>query len=413
MLNLQTRKWVIVGALFVILTVLFGGLLNFGVFFEPLRRHFFWTHAQTSSLITVLLLTMMVASPMVGLLLERIEAQSSIAIGATIAIAAYAIASLANSYHVLLVAYGLLGLGLAMSTLVPAQVVIANWFEERLRGTAFGVAAAGSAFGGVTMVLTADAEMGRWGWRDTYLASTVPIVMIVIPIVVLIVRSRPAVDVADLHHDQQLPGLEIGEGLRTRAFWMIIAAYLCWGFAIGVPIAHLIPYLMRIGYTAHSAAMVMVWYEAAGTIGGLLMGVFGDRLGGRFVLAACFAMITASFWALLGAYSAGMEILFIFLFGFGVAAPAGLLAMLLAQTLGLRSFGFFSGAGQFVLFLGLAVAPFVGGWIVDVTNGVYRDAFELCALVALCGAGVSLAIAVPRRRATSKITQPQSAGAAL
>ena len=30
-------------------------------------------------------------------------------------------------------------IALAMSTLVPAQVVIANWFEERLRGTAFGV----------------------------------------------------------------------------------------------------------------------------------------------------------------------------------------------------------------------------------------------------------------------------------
>lgn len=405
----ERHRWIIVGGLFVVLVVLFGGFLNFGVFFEPLRSSFSWSHAQTSSLLTALLLTLTIASPMVGLMLERIEAQTSMIIGAALAIAAYLIASQAHTYGVMLAAFMILGAALAMATLVPAQVVVANWFEERLRGTAFGIAAAGTAFGGFAMVLAADAAVRWWGWRGAYLASIVPIVVIVIPVILLLVRSRPPTGAAHADSHGALPGLEIAEGFRTSAFWLIMAAYACYGFAVGLPVAHLIPFFIKLGMTPHAAALIIAWYEVVGTAAALLMGLFGDRLGGKFVLALCFAMMTVSFWALLGANAMGLRILFIVLFGFSVASPTGLLALLLAQTLGLKSFGFFSGAGQFVLFLALSFAPFIGGWIVDVTLS-YRDAFGLCALIALVGGLVSLAVAVPKRIAVAQSAGAESVG---
>jgi MFS family permease len=396
----ERYRWIIVGGLFVILVVLFGGFLNFGVFFDPLRNAFSWSHEQTSSLLTALLLALTIASPIVGLMLERVEAQTSMIGGAALAIVAYLIASHAHSYGVMLAAFVILGVALAMSTLVPAQVVIANWFEERLRGTAFGIAAAGTAFGGFVMVLAADAAVRSWGWRGAYLASIVPIAVIVIPVILILVRSRPPGGVAHADSHGVLPGLEIAEGFRTSAFWLIMIAYACYGFAVGLPVAHLIPFFIKLGMTPHAAAMIIAWYEVLGTGAALLMGLFGDRLGGKFALALCFAMMAVSFWALLGASATGLRILFIVLFGFAVASPTGLLALLLAQTLGLKSFGFFSGAGQFVLFLGLSFAPFIGGWIVDVTLS-YRDAFGLCALLAVVGGLVSLAVTVPKQMAAA------------
>jgi MFS family permease len=380
---------------------MFGGFLNFGVFFEPLLTSFSWSHERTSSLLTALVLTLTVASPIVGLLLERIEAQTSIFIGAILGIVSYVIASRADSYAAMLAAFMIMGVAIAMSTLVPAQVVVANWFEERLRGTAFGIAAAGTAFGGLVMVLGADAAVRTWGWRIAYLVLAAPIAIIVIPVVLLVVRSRPPAGPIDAHHGGEAPGMEISEGLRSSSFWLIMAAYACYGFSVGMPVAHMIPFFIKIGATPHSAAMVIVGYEAVGTAASLLMGLFGDRLGGKPALALCFILMAVSYWVVLGASAMGLRILFISLFGFAVAAPTGLLALLLVQTLGLKSFSFFSGAGQFVLFLGLSFAPFIGGWIIDVAPGGYRDAFALCAILAVIGAAVTVAVRIPRQPAGS------------
>ncbi len=404
------RRWIIVGGLFVTIVILFGGFLNFGVFFEPLRSAFNWSHAQTSLLLTALVLSLTVASPLVGLMLERVEAQTSMLIGAILASVSYFIASKAAGYGLMLAAFIIMGIALAMSTLVPAQVIVANWFEERLRGTAFGIAAAGTAFGGFAMVLLADATLRRWGWRGAYIASIVPVVAVVIPLILFVIRTRPPEGAVQGHAAGEVPGLEIGEGFRSAAFWLIMAAYACYGFAVGLPVAHVIPFFISIGLTPHEGAMLIVWYEAVGTVASLIMGLFGDRIGGKFVLSLCFVMMAVSFWALLGASSPALRVLFVILFGFSVASPTGLLAMLLAQTLGLKSFSFFSGAGQFVLFFGLSFAPFVGGWIVDVTHR-YRDAFGLCALLALIGAFVSLAVAAPRIGAAAENAGVEQVGA--
>src|SRR5690349_2562590 len=109
MAGTEQRRWIIVGALFVAIVIMFGGFLNFGVFFEPLRTSFSWTHAQTSSLLTALVLALTVASPLVGLMLERVQAQTSMFIGAILAIAAYVIEYQAHSYGTMLAAFIIMG----------------------------------------------------------------------------------------------------------------------------------------------------------------------------------------------------------------------------------------------------------------------------------------------------------------
>ena len=47
-----------------------------------------------------------------------------------------------------------------MATLLPAALVVANWFQVK-RGTAMGVAIAGVSVGGMIMVQVAAADSGR------------------------------------------------------------------------------------------------------------------------------------------------------------------------------------------------------------------------------------------------------------
>ncbi len=86
------------------------------------------------------------------------------------------------------------------------------------------------------MTLTASYVIAHWGWRTAYLVFA-PVFLIVIPSVLLVVRSRPLgerrMSVAEAA--EMLEGFETAAALRTRSLWMIVLAQLLWAFATTDP----------------------------------------------------------------------------------------------------------------------------------------------------------------------------------
>jgi MFS family permease len=134
-------------------------LITFGLFFHPLASAFHWSYTRIAALITVECLMIAVASPIVGWVLERIEARFAISFGAAVATVAYLIAGGAHSFVSMLLAYGLLGISLGCSTFVPLPIVVAQWFAEN-RGLAMGIVISGAPFGGLVMNPRNPALMG-------------------------------------------------------------------------------------------------------------------------------------------------------------------------------------------------------------------------------------------------------------
>jgi hypothetical protein len=211
--NRQQR--LIVASLFLTLFLVFGsGFNTAGVFFEPLLRHFGWTRARLSSLQTVLGLSAGVSAPFLGWLLDRVDAGAVIASGVCVSGAALLLASRANSYDAFLIAYAMLGVGIAAVTLLPCSQVLANWFGER-RGTALGLAMSGTSLGGMLMTLVAADAVRRAEWRAGYVALALPMLLINVPLVLAVVRTRPETGgLAEALSSGS--GLEISEALRGR-----------------------------------------------------------------------------------------------------------------------------------------------------------------------------------------------------
>lgn len=396
MSNRERNGWSVVAGLFVVLLVLIGGgFLTFTVFFQPLVKTFGWDHAQTSLLVTILLVVMAIVSPLSGWLFERLPAQAVIGGGAVAVAAGFVIASRATSYAPMVVAFVVIGLGLGFSTLVPAQVVTASWFEDDRRATAIGVVMSGTALGGVVMILAAAQAVSAWGWRTAYLLLAAPVILIVLPVTLAKVRIRRR---APQEHGtgeatQSLPGLDIGEAIGTRSFWLMMLIYFANGFAVAITLAHIVPILLSQGFKFGPAAWVVEEYQVIGIAGSTLMGLLGDRIGGRAALSVCFMTTAISFLALAGATHLFWQIIFVISFGLSAAGPVSLMAILLIQTLGLKRFGFYSGLGNFLYTLGLAIGPLVAGHIFDVT-GSYGDAITLGGLASLATAIVVLAVTV-------------------
>jgi hypothetical protein len=82
-----------------------------------------------------------------------------------------------------------------------------------------GVTLGGTTTGEMLMRLAASHMIARWGWRAAYVAFSVPVFLIVIPAVLLTVRSRPPgmqrMSVAEAA--ESLEGFETAAALRTRS----------------------------------------------------------------------------------------------------------------------------------------------------------------------------------------------------
>jgi MFS family permease len=181
----------------------------------------------------------------VGWLVDRIEARIVMAFGAIGAGSALLIASLAHSFPPLIAAYSLLGIGLAAATVAPTAFVIANWFEAR-RGIAMGIALSGIPAGVMVGTLLSNYLIQTRGWRAAYAVLGLPIILLLVPLIVLIVRSRPPgiEKMTVAQGGNLLEGFEMLEAFRIRSFWMLMVANLCIGIVGSGTLVHLIAYLL-------------------------------------------------------------------------------------------------------------------------------------------------------------------------
>jgi MFS family permease len=157
---------------------------------------------------------------------------------------------------------------------------------------------------------------------------------------------------------------------------MIAAAQFCFSFAAAGAAAHLIAYLIGVGYAATRAALVMALIFGLTSLGKLAVGILADRVGGRVALVLSFLVAAGGFLLVLGAAHVAVLVCCVLLLGITFGAPLVLVPMVIAQSLGLRRFGSIAGLTGLLGTLGAAFGPPVAGRIFDVT-GSYVHAFLL------------------------------------
>jgi sugar phosphate permease len=332
------------------------------------------------------------------------------AAGALMSGTAFLIASRVDSIGPMIGAYVLLGVGITAGTVLPASFVIANWFGAR-RGLAMGFAIAGTSAGGFVMTLVVSSVIRGFGLRAAYVALAAPMFLIVIPIVLALVRSRPpgTVRMTVAERSQTLEGFETRAALRTRSFWMILIAHFCFAFAAAGTLIHMAAYLTDIGYKSANVAFAISLVFAATVFGKVFMGYFADRVSARIALTVNFVVQTLSLLLVFGASRVAVTIVFVPLYGFTLGPPLMLVPLLIAESLGLRRYGSLSGILGVPGTIGAVLGPPVAGYIFDVTHS-YTSAFALFIVIDVIGALTTLAcMSYTAQRA--RIVMPETASA--
>jgi MFS family permease len=409
----ERRGWFIVASLFAVLLLVFGGGYNtVPVFLPALLRGFpSWSHQRVSILPSMLAASAGLSILPVGWLIDRIEARILMVAGCLMAGGAFMIASQAHSFAPLVVAYLLLGGGIAAGTVLPASLVIANWFDAR-RGIAMGFALSGSTIGGMVMTLGAGFAIRHWGWRTAYFAAGLPMIVIAVPLVLIAVSSRPpgAARLTVAQAAERLEGFEARAALATLSFWMIALANFCFAFSATGTAIHMVAHLEGIGYSPANAALAMSLIFGCAALGKVIMGLLADRLTARRALALDFAIQAVGIALVFGAMRPGAAAIFVFVYGLSVAAPLMLLPLLTAESLGLKRFGLLSGLTGLAQTFGAAIGPLVSGWFFDRMHS-YTLAFDLFIAINLLGAIAAFACKprVAESRMAIVLTEPRTA----
>jgi MFS family permease len=121
------RRWLVVVTLFVTNFSMLGVTSNvIPVFLTPLMKLYGWSHARISAFPTIFSLMLGLSAPLVGWLLDWIDARIVMPAGAVLVVIGLLCASQSHTFWPMVAACGLRGAGAAASAVVPGSMVAAN-----------------------------------------------------------------------------------------------------------------------------------------------------------------------------------------------------------------------------------------------------------------------------------------------
>ena len=403
MTDQERKAWTLAAALFLALFFIWGvGYDCFPILLPSVLKQFHLTREQIGGIPAAQAFAALLAAPIVGWLLDRIAAQVVMSVGAVLTAIGILMMARAASLEGVIVGSFISGAGMTGCTILPSTMVISNWFGER-RGTALGLTTAGMELGGMVIALAAGHLDLAYGWRFAYAVLALPLLVVVVPVFLVFVRARPkdaardaSAAISDDASASRLPGLDVSEAMRTRAFWMLVVIQFCYTFSVGGSFIHLVQYLIGLRYSPTVGTMVVSISLGLALIGKPAMGALGDRIRGKNALGLCLMIGALNTAFLLLARMPWVLVTFTIVGGLTTAAPIALGPLVQVETLGLKRYGSIAGLLAISFTLGAMAGPPIVGELADLT-GSYVLSFELCALVGLIGAVAAFLCVVPAR----------------
>jgi len=392
--------WVIVAALSVTETISWGILYyGFPVMLRPMEADLGFSRVQITGALSLGLATSALAALPVGRWIDRHGARGLMTLGSCLATALVLAWSRVESLGALYAVWVLMGLALAATLYEPAFAAVVGWFPVENRDRALLVVTLTAALASTIFMPLEAWLVDRFGWRQALVALAVILAVPTIPIHAFLLRRPPrltARGASDTHAVTDVPGLTLGEAVRTSVFWILVLAFLVGNFTTNSVTVHLIPYLSDRGYSPALAAAMVGWMGAMQLPARLIFAPITARFGHRVVTATIFFVQAASVAQL--ALVRRLPTLAPMVVMLGAANGMATLARatMVASSFGPRHYGSISGAVALAANGARSVAPVVAASL-QVALGGYERVFWLLT-IALLVVGIGLLAAPARMR---------------
>ncbi|TKK84039.1 MFS transporter [Herbidospora galbida] len=348
------RGWTIVGALSITQTIGYGALYySFSVLLVPMSRDLGATAPQIAAALTVSVLAGALCAPLVGRVLDVHGGRGVMTAGAalgTLALLAWSqVSGLPQLYAVFL----LLGVASAMVLYEPAFAVIVSWFDASTRANALLAVTIVAGFASSIFLPLTGLLVSSFDWRPALIILAVVYGLTAVPLHALVLRR------GHLHKDRPAErAATTREAVRSRPFWLLVAAFTTHGGAVAVIGVLLVTYLIHLGHPPVFAATVAGLLGVLSVTGRVVTTGLRRRWAAAPIAGAVFAVqaVGAALLPLVGHTVAG-AIGCVLLFGIGFGVGTITRPHLLAERYGTTAYATIAGRIAFFSIGAKAVAP--------------------------------------------------------
>jgi MFS family permease len=397
--------WVVVGAAFVTMALLYGLWYSYSVFLVALLKEFGWSRSATAGAFSVFALVHAMVGPFFGPVAERFGPRRILLAGGCIVGLGLALTAETSQPWQLYLSFGVItAIGVGFSGYVPLVILIRGWFPTRI-GTAVGIATAGISMGIAILVPVCQALIDHVGWRWAFRVLGLAVVGWLLPATLFLLRERSAVGAAALSATPSRP-----TSPAPRPYWTLARAVRSWKFwglgvvlftsnsAVTLFMIHQVAYLVDHGVPAMVAAMVGGIVGLSSIAGKMGWGYLMDRTLREHVYTLASVSLVLSIGALSLAGDHPLSVLpyvYAVVLGIGYAITAPFTPAVSSDLFGGPGFSTIFGSIHISLGLGTAAGAWAGGMIYDLT-GSYAAAFW-GAFGLICFSCALLWVVAPRR----------------
>ena len=384
-------------------------VISFGVFVPSLVEAYQSDVGSISVAISLAILIVGLASPILGRLLDTYSVRSLLTVGGMFLTAGFLAVSFSQSVAQMLMCYALLGLGLAAFAPLIAVKHMTVWFPDKIGlATSLVTLPVGAVlFPPLTHWLIAEFE-----WRQSF--QLYALLTVVTMLMFLFLKPSPTASEnaasADTSSspsvDDKLSSLDVYKPLlSSRMFWFGVLAYCAFLAAPISIMAHFLVVAQNKGMQASDGVQLLTTMGVASLVGAPLSGLISDYFGPRngYILLAIFQGLALVL--LLGEVNYIELTISAVVLGLFMSASYVFFAAFMRTVIGAERFGTGFGLASLIIAVIGAFPPAIAGGIYD-AMGSYDTFFApLAALTFLAGLG-ALLLGPPKEVSYSQISQP-------
>lgn len=349
---------------------------------------------QLTLYITVQGLGMAFASPFVGRAMEKININLLLTGAYALVILAVAAMGLYTEVWMWYISGAVIGVLGAFCFLIPAPIILGNWFSKKT-GFAVGIAMAAAGIGGMIMnpiIATVVADMG---WRTAYFVNAAVTAVLVLPFTLFVIKLKPADKGLepygyDPSATQEAGGDDVASGVPAKVatkslpFFLMFIVFGILGF-ISSYTTFIAPFAASLGLSAAIIGLMASMNSFGNMLSKVALGAISDKFGPRILTFIGFGLVIVAFGLLItGNGLVALIVAGACLLGCANAMGSVGAPLYVRSIFGNKDFGVIFSTLQLGLSLVGALAAPIIGFIYDGT-GSYEASFivGLCTTVAV------------------------------
>jgi len=260
---------------------------------------------------------------------------------------------------------------------LPALTVVQRWYPQR-RGLVSGLVSMFFGLSGAVMAPVFNRILQLFSY--THMTGLVGAVFLIIGLATAFFIRLPRAEPEGIR--QTGPGvpatlsLNFGQSLRTRSFWLLWFTYAFVG-AAGIAMVTLsTSFGLANGLTMSRAVLILMAFNITNGLSRLASGFLSDIVGRKTVMVTTFLLAGGAYYLLPHVSGIIMWGVLAAVIGFAFGTLFAVSAPLVSDCFGMEHFGsIFGGVFTAFGFLSGALGPWLGGYLLDLTQGNFTLVF--------------------------------------